>query len=142
MEKNYTVYFTPAQIGRDINWDDIHAADAIDLGMLEQVLPDLISWHSLKENEVLPVLNWVRDHFGIKTAEVSIEEEDGCYARELSCDTVDTTSGEPISTKVFGDHRATPHTLARHHREQEAPMHLQEHAMSYRNRRNKSRGYH
>lgn len=55
----YTIYIHKS----NLNWDMIHKADKIG-GMIEQVLPNLISWHDLKENEIEPALNFIRETWG------------------------------------------------------------------------------
>ena len=73
----YTIHIS----ADNLSWDIIHKADEIG-GMIEQVLPELISWHDLKENEVEPALDFIRETWGHITVDLCKEIYHGSY-----CDT-------------------------------------------------------
>ena len=64
----FTIYIN----ANNLTWDIIHKADEIG-GMIEQVLSDLISWHNLKENEIRPALEFIRETWGHITVPVCEE---------------------------------------------------------------------
>ena len=76
----YTIYINHS----NLNWDMIHKADKIG-GMIEQVLSDLISWHDLKESEIEPALNFIRETWGNITVKLCKEIYYGSYGS--FCDT-------------------------------------------------------
>lgn len=67
----YTIYIDKSA-NLKWNWDIIHKADKIG-GMIEQVLPELISWHDLKENEIDPALDFIRETWGNITVDLCKE---------------------------------------------------------------------
>ena len=73
----YTIYIDT----NNLTWDIIHKADEIG-GMIEQVLPELISWHDLKENEIEPALDFIRATWGHIRVDLCKEIYHGCF-----CDT-------------------------------------------------------
>ena len=85
-----TVYFTPSDIGRDLTREDLRAADAIGCGLLEQVLPDLISFHDIQPAELPIVLRFLAERFGLRSVEVCDCVTCGCRAEE----------GEPIAVEI------------------------------------------
>ena len=80
----YTIYIDAS----NLSWDIIHKADKIG-GMIEQVLPELISWHDLKENEIEPALDFITETWGHITVDLCKEIYHGSY-----CDT-------PLEKKII-----------------------------------------
>lgn len=70
----YTIYIN----ANNLTWDIIHKADEIG-GMIEQVLDNLISWHDLKENEIEPALDFIRETWGHITVDLCKEIYHGSY---------------------------------------------------------------
>ena len=70
----YTIHINT----NNLSWDMIYKADEIG-GMIEQVLDNLIAWHSLKENEIEPALNFIRETWGHITVELCKEIYYGKY---------------------------------------------------------------
>ena len=75
----YTIHIN----ANNLTWDIIHKADEIG-GMIEQVLNNLISWHDLKENEIEPALDFIRETWGHITVELHKEFYSGKYKRFCS----------------------------------------------------------
>lgn len=73
----YTIYID----ANNLSWDIIHKADKIG-GMIEQVLPELISWQDLKENEIESALDFITETWGHITVDLCKEIYHGSY-----CDT-------------------------------------------------------
>ena len=80
----YTIYID----ANNLSWYIIHRADKIG-GMIEQVLPELISWHDLKENEIEPALDFITETWGHITVDLCKEIYHGCF-----CDT-------PLEKKII-----------------------------------------
>lgn len=55
----YAIYFTPADLGRNLNYYDSKKADTLNAGLFEQVLDNLICWHSIKPTDLDRILDYL-----------------------------------------------------------------------------------
>lgn len=56
---NYTIY-----INSHLTKEIMHKADALNIGMIEGALENLISWHDIYSEEIPAALDFIRENFG------------------------------------------------------------------------------
>lgn len=89
----YTLYFK-THLTREI----MQKADALNIGMVEEVLDNLISWHDICSEEIPAALDFIRDNFGHIT--ITVAEE---YWHSISyCFTLETMEIELLPD---GEHK-------------------------------------
>ena len=62
----------------NLSWEIIHKADEIG-GMIEQVLPELISWHDLKESEISHAIDFIKSTWKESAMEIYKENYSGSF---------------------------------------------------------------
>lgn len=55
------------------------ADETISSGMIEEVLPFVVSFHDLKENDVQKAKDFITEHFGNPECKVAKEHYNGCF---------------------------------------------------------------
>lgn len=76
----YTIYIN-AHLTREI----MHKADTLKIGIIEEVLCGLISWHDIYSEEIPATLDFIRENFGnitVKVAETYFYSLSCCYDLE------------------------------------------------------------
>lgn len=76
----YTIYFDA-----HLTKETMQKADALNIGMIEEVLDNLISWHEVKMENIPETLDFIRENFGYITITVAEEywyNPSSCFALE------------------------------------------------------------
>lgn len=76
----YTIYFDA-----HLTKETMQKADALNIGMIEEVLDNLISWHDVEMEEIPEALDFIRENFGHTTITVAEEywyNPSSCFALE------------------------------------------------------------
>lgn len=76
----YTIYFDA-----HLTKETMQKADALNIGMIEEVLDNLISWHDVKMEDIPETLDFIRENFGHTTITVAEEywyNPSYCFALE------------------------------------------------------------
>lgn len=84
----YTIY-----INAHLTKETMHKADTLDIGMIEEVLNNLISWHDIYSEEIPAALDFIRANFG----NITITVAEDYYPSPSYCFTLETMEVELCS---------------------------------------------
>lgn len=73
-------YTVEAKTEAHLTMELCHKADEIvPSGMIEEVLPFIVSFHDLKKNDVQKAKDFIMEHFGNQECKVAKEHYNGCF---------------------------------------------------------------
>lgn len=73
-------YTVEAKVKSHLTMELCHKADKlVSSGMIEEVLPFVVSFHDLKKNDVKKAKDFITEKFGNPECKIAKEHYDGCF---------------------------------------------------------------